>query len=546
MSVVIGIDFGTLSGRALVVRTSDGAELGTAVHDYGHGVIDEQLGETRLPPEWALQHPLDWLEVLRIAVPAALADAGVDAHDVIGIGCDFTASTPLPALADGTPLCLVDGWQQRPHAYPKLWKHHAAQEQADRINAVAAERGEPWLARYGGAISSEWQVAKALQVFEEDRAAFDAAERWIEASDWIVQQLSGVHLRNASAAGYKGMLQDGALPSAAYFEALAPGFSAVAAKLEGPVGELGAAAGGLTAAMAVVTGLPEGIAVAVGNVDAHVTAPAVKATGTGSLVAIMGTSTCHILNAERLVDVAGMCGAVDGGITAGLWGYEAGQSGVGDILAWFVEHQVPASVQREASERGVSVHALLTERGWAKPIGAHGLVALDWHGGNRSVLVDARLSGLVVGMTLATRADDIYRALVEATAYGARRIVEAFREAGVPVERFVAAGGLLRNEHLMQTYADVLGMPIDVAVSEQAPALGAAIHAAVAAGAHPDITVAADAMGAVERDRYRPAAAAVAAYDEGYRDYLALHDAFGRGDDLLMHRLKRRRAEALA
>lgn len=546
MSVVIGVDFGTLSGRALVVSTADGSELGTAVHDYSHAVMDEALGERRLPPEWALQHPADWLDVLGTAVPAALAAAGVDASDVIGIGCDFTASTPLPTLIDGTPLCLVDGWNDRPHAYPKLWKHHAAQAQADRINAVAAARGEPWLARYGGAISSEWQVAKALQVFDEDREAFDAAERWVEASDWIVQQLCGALRRNASAAGYKGMLQDGSLPDAAYFEALAPGFSAVIAKLDGPVGELGSAAGGLTPRMAALTGLPEGIAVAVGNVDAHVTAPAVKATGAGSLVAIMGTSTCHIVNAEHLVDVDGMCGAVDGGITAGLWGYEAGQSGVGDILAWFVEHQVPTSVERAAEERGISVHALLTERGWSKPIGAHGLVALDWHGGNRSVLVDARLSGLVVGMTLATRADDVYRALVEATAYGARRIVEAFREGGVPVERFIAAGGLLRNERLMQTYADVLGMPIDVAVSEQAPALGSAIHAAVAAGAFPDITTAAEAMGAVERDRYVPEGAAVAAYDESYRDYLALHDAFGRGEDLLMHRLKRRRAEALA
>lgn len=546
MSVVIGVDFGTLSGRALVVRTHDGAELGTAVHDYRHGVMAERLGDQALPPEWALQHPADWLEVLRTAVPAALADAGVDASEVVGIGCDFTASTPLPALADGTALCLVEGWQDRPHAYPKLWKHHAAQPQADRINAVAAERGEAWLARYGGAISSEWQIAKALQVYEEDREAFAAAERWVEASDWIVQQLSGALLRNASAAGYKGMLQDGALPSAAYFDALAPGFSAVTAKLEGPAGELGAAAGTLTAEMATLTGLPEGIAVAVGNVDAHVTAPAVQATGTGSLVAIMGTSTCHIVNAAHLSDVDGMCGVVDGGITSGLFGYEAGQSGVGDILAWYVEHQVPGSVEREADARGISVHALLTERGWSKPIGAHGLVALDWHGGNRSVLVDARLSGLVVGMTLATRADDIYRALVEATAFGARRIVEAFREGGVPVERFIAAGGLLRNERLMQTYADVLGMPIDVAVSEQAPALGSAIHAAVAAGVFHDITTAADAMGAVERDRYVPDPTAVAAYDDIYRDYLALHDAFGRGDDLLMHRLKQRRAEALA
>jgi L-ribulokinase len=336
-SYVVGVDFGTLSGRALLVRVSDGAELGTAVHDYRHGVMDSALAATGepLPPDWALQDPQDYLDVLREAVPAAVAAAGVDPARVIGIGTDFTASTPLPVTRDGTPLCQLPGLAGRPHAYAKLWKHHAAQGQADRINAVADERSEPWLARYGGKISAEWQYAKARQVLAEAAAICQRMAHWIEAADWIIWQLCGAETRNACTAGYKGIRQGGQYPSPEYLAALDPRFAGFAvSKLEHPISPLGAHAGSLTAQAAAWTGLPEGIAVAVGNVDAHVTPPAANAIGNGQMVLIMGTSTCHVMNSATLAEVPGMCGVVDGGIVAGHSGYETGQTGVGDMYAW--------------------------------------------------------------------------------------------------------------------------------------------------------------------------------------------------------------------
>ena len=544
---VVGIDFGTLSGRALVVRTSDGAEVGTALHEYRHGVIDDVLPDgTRLSPDWALQHPEDYRDVVRTAVPQAMADAGVDPESVVGIGIDFTACTLLPVLADGTPLCVVPGLEGRPHAYAKLWKHHAAQGQADRINALAHERKEAWIGRYGGKISSEWQFAKALQLLEEDPELYAKADRLIEGADWIVWQLMGAETRNACTAGYKGIFQDGHYPSPEFCAALNPDFAGfVADKVEHPLLPLGARAGGLTPEAATWTGLPEGIAVAVANVDAHVTAPAAKAIAPGTMLMIMGTSTCHVMNGDGLHQVEGMCGVVDGGITAGAYGYEAGQSGVGDIFAWYVDNAVPASYHDQARANGESLHDLLSREAAQQPVGAHGLVALDWINGNRSVLVDHELSGVIVGLTMATRPPDIYRALLESTAFGTRKILDAFADAGTPVAELVAAGGLIKNPVLMQIYADVTRRPISLIGSEQGPALGSSIHAAVAAGEHPDVAAASEAMGKLERDVYTPDDAAADAYDALYAEYLLLHDNFGRGVNDVMHRLRRIRNTAI-
>jgi len=540
---VIGVDYGTLSGRAVVVRVSDGAELGSAAFDYPHAVMDTVLAASgeQLPPDWALQVPADYVAVLQNAVPAALAAS------VIGIGTDFTASTPLPVLADGTPLCEVPEWTTRPHAYVKLWKHHAAQAQADRINELAASRGESWLPRYGGLISSEWEFAKGLQLLEEDPELYAATEHWVEAADWIVWQLTGQYVRNACTAGYKGILQDGAYPSEDFLGALNPGFARFAIdKVEHTIGRLGDAAGTLTAEAAAWTGLPEGIAVAVGNVDAHVTAPAARAVRPGQMVAIMGTSTCHVMNGEVLREVPGMCGVVDGGIIDGLWGYEAGQSGVGDIFAWYVNNQVPARYHEQAAAAGLSVHQHLTELIKDQPVGGHGLIALDWHSGNRSVLVDHELSGLVVGATLTTRTEEIYRALLESTAFGTRTIVETFNKSGVPVTEFIVAGGLLKNAFLMQTYSDVLRMPISTINSDQGPALGSAIHAAVAAGAYADVRAAGDVMGKLNENVYTPNPVAADAYDRLFAEYTLLHDYFGRGANDAMHRLAALRREGYA
>jgi L-ribulokinase len=525
-SYVVGVDYGTLSGRALVVRVSDGAEVGTAVHEYRHAVIETTLPATgaALPPDWALQDPEDYREVLRQAVPAALAASGVPPERVVGIATDFTACTILPTLRDGTPLCELDELRGRPHAYPKLWKHHAAQPQADRINATAAERGEAWLARYGGKISSEWQYAKGLQLLEEDPEIYARAERFIEAADWIVWQLCGQETRNVGTAGYKGNFQDGHYPSPEFLAALNPGFAGFVEKLDHPLSTFGSRAGGLTAEAAKWTGLREGIAVAIGNVDAHVTVPAARAVAPGQLVLIMGTSTCHVMNGETLAEVPGMCGVVQDGITAGSYGYEAGQSGVGDIFGWYASHV------------GVP-HDALTEAAARQAVGQHGLVALDWWNGNRSLRVDHDLSGLLVGLTLATRPPDVYRALLESTAFGTRMIIDAFTAAGLPVTELVVAGGLTSNDLLMSIYADVTGRPLSVIGSAQGPALGSAIHAAVAAGCYPDVATASEAMGRVERGVHLPDPERAAAYEPLYAIYRELHDDFGRRPDL-MHRLR--------
>jgi L-ribulokinase len=545
----IGIDYGTLSARAVLVRVDDGEEIGSVVYEYPHGVMERALAATgaELPPDWALQDPADYVEALGATVPRVMESSGVPPADVVGIGIDFTASTVMPVLRDGTPLCQLPEFGDRPHAYVKLWKHHAAQRHADRINRLARERGEPWLARYGGQISSEWQFAKALQVLEEDPEIYDRMERWIEAADWIVWQLCGVETRNECTAGYKAIHQDGAYPSREFLAALDERFADfVEDKIDHPLSPLGARAGGLTAQAAEWTGLPAGVAVAVGNVDAHVTAPAAQAIEPGHMLMVMGTSTCHIMNGETLAEVPGMCGVVQGGVTPGDFGYEAGQTGVGDIFAWFVDHAVPPGYHEDARRNGVSVHQHLSELAAGQRVGQHGLVALDWFNGNRSVLVDHTLSGMIVGLTLATSPVDIYRALLESTAFGTRKIIESFEAAGVPVHDIVVAGGLLKNPVLMQMYADVTRRPLSLIGSDQGSALGAAMHAAVAAGAYPDIRAASKAMGRVRRGVYTPDLERSEAYDPLYAEYSTLHDYFGRGGNEVLHRLRRIRNAAVA
>jgi L-ribulokinase len=545
----IGIDFGTESGRALLVDARDGREIATAVHAYPHGVIDHALPGSgrRLPPEWALQNPLDYLEVITVTVPEVLRQSGVDPAEVVGLAIDFTACTMMPTLADGTPLMALDAWRDNPHAWVKLWKHHASQPQADRINATARAMGQAWLDRYGGKISSEWFFSKALQILDEAPDVYRAADRLLEASDWVIWRLTGVETRCAGTAGYKAMVQDGDYPPREYFAALHPEFADVVdQKMLRTFSPLGGRAGGLTEAFAASTGLRPGIAVAVANVDAHVTPPAVKATGTGVMVMIMGTSTCHMVNGDGLQTVEGMCGVVDGGIIPGLYGYEAGQSGVGDIFAWFVNHAVPQEYRDAAKAAGMDLHAYLEHEASQQQPGEHGLLALDWNNGNRSTLVDANLSGLIVGLTLATRAPDIYRALIEATAYGTRIIIEAFEERGVAIRELVAAGGLPeKNALLRQIYADVTGRPLRLSGSPQAPALGSAMHAAVAAGVYPDIRAAAAVMGKLKDEIVQPIPANVAAYEPLYQDYRTLYDYFGRGANPVMKRLKARRREVL-
>ena len=453
----------------------------------------------------------------------------------------------MPTQSDGTPLCFLDEFKDEPHAYIKLWKHHAAQRQADQINAVASDRGETWLPRYGGKISSEWLFSKLLQILQERPDIYERTDRFIEAADWVIWQLTGVETRSACIAGYKAMMQDGGFPSQAYFKALDPAFEHVVdEKMTREFAELGAKAGQLTPQMAKRIGLPAGIAVAVANVDAHVTAPAVKATDPGAMVMIMGTSGCHIMSAAALKEVDGMCGVVKGGVIPGLYGYEAGQSAVGDIFAWYVENAVPPDCHLAAERAGLSLHQYLEQAAARQKVGSHGLVALDWWNGNRSTLVDADLSGMMLGMTLATRPPDIYRALIESTAFGTRMIIEAFEEQGIEVRELVAAGGLPeKNTLLCQIYADVTGRAIKLAGSAQAPALGSAMHAAVAAGIYPNIQAAADKMGKLKDAPVKPIPQNQALYNRLFAEYKKLYDYFGRGANDAMKTLKAIRHAAL-
>ena len=550
----IGIDFGTESGRGVLVDCADGRELGASTYRYRNGVIDRRLpspdDDVVLGSDWALQDPMDYVRTVQETVPALLAETGVDPAEVIGVGIDFTACTMLPTLADGTPLCTLDAMRREPHAWVKLWKHHAAQPQADRINEVAGERREPWLPRYGGRISSEWFFSKALQLLDEAPEVYARAERLIEAADWIVWQLTGVESRNSCTAGYKAMWskRDG-FPGEAYFAALDPRFARVVDdKMSQRVVPIGDRAGGVCETAAGWTGLVPGTPVAVANVDAHVSVPAATVTRPGTMVLIMGTSICHVLLSDELAIVDGMCGVVEDGVVPGLFGYEAGQSAVGDIYAWFVESSVPPEYHELARHRGVDVHQVLVDEAAALRPGESGLLALDWWNGNRSVLVDADLRGLLVGMTLATRAPEIYRALIEATAFGTRVIVEAYETAGVAVDRIVACGGLPdRNKLLMQIFADVVGRSLTVATSKQAPALGSAMFGAVAAGTaaggYASIVDAATNMAHLSDEVYVPDPDRHATYGRLYGEYLRLHDLFGRGGDDVMRHLKSIQAE---
>lgn len=552
----IGIDFGTESARALLVDVATGREVATSVAVYRNGVITERLpieGETvGLDADWALQDPADYVTAVETTIREVLEAGGVDPRSVIGIGIDFTSCTMLPVTGDGTPLCFVPELRRRPHAWPKLWKHHAAQPEADLINATARRLEEDWLPRYGGRISSEWFFSKALQILDEAPEIYAAADRLIEAADWIVWQLTGVETRNACTAGYKALWskRDG-FPAAEFFGALHPGLARVVdEKMSRAILPPGARAGGLVDRFARATGLPPGTPVAVANVDAHVSVPAATVTGPGRMVAVIGTSTCHVVlgRDERVVD--GMCGVVEDGVIPGLFGYEAGQAAVGDSLAWFVEHALPGEYRQAAEARGLSAHDVLAADAAILEPGESGLLALDWWNGNRSILVDVDLSGVVVGATLATTAPALYRALIEATAFGTRIIVDAFTEAGIAVDEIVACGGLpSKSALMMQIYADVTGLEIKLTGSLQTPALGSAMFASVAAGeaagGYDTIVDAAARMAHLSDVVYRPNPAHRSMYDALYGEYRRLHDYFGRGENEVMKTLRRLRDEAI-
>lgn len=545
----LGLDFGTESGRALLVDVETGEEVATSVHEYSDGVLDEVLpdGTVRLEEDWALQNPEDYIEALRATIPDALRTASVDPEQVIGIGVDFTSCTMMPVDRAGTPLCMSDRFRNEPHAWVKLWKHHAAQPDADRINEIARARGEDFLARYGGKISSEWLFPKILQILDEAPEIYAAADRFVEAGDWLVLQLTGQELRSACQAGYKAMWEKiSGYPAPACFAEIDPRLARVVEeKLSADIRAAGSRAGGLTKEMAELTGLRADTPVSVAIIDAHAAVPASTVVEPGRMVVVMGTSTCHMVLSRERRPIEGIGGVVEDGIVAGFFGYEAGQASSGDIFGWFVENAAPAPYVEEARRRGMDTHALLEERASRFRPGEIGLLALDWWNGNRSVLVDADLSGLIVGYTMGTKPEEVYRALIEATAYGTHKIIRAFEDGGVEVNELCACGGLPKNRLLMQIYADVTGREIRIAESSQTSALGAAMLGAVAAGraggGYDALSDASGAMARLREETFRPISEHMAIYRDLFEEYERLHDYFGRGENDLMRRLKRSR-----
>ena len=534
MASTIGIDFGTNSVRAIVVNCENGRVIGTSVFDYPSG----EQGVLLHPkdPHLARQNPADYIAGLRASVTGALAEAaetpGFDAGRVIGIGVDTTGSTPLPVDAQARPLALDPRWEKNLAAHAWLWKDHTSAAEAARITETARRHAPEYLSPIGGTYSSEWWWSKIWHCLNVAPDVFEAAASWVELADFVPALLAGVDdprriVRCVCAAGHKAMYSDtwGGLPSREFLACLDPKLADLRDRLFEKAYPPGRPAGTLATEWATALGLRPGITIAMGGFDAHYGAVGSGITS-GTFVKIIGTSTCDCAIAplsDRIADIPGICGIVQGSIMPGFFGIEAGQSAVGDILKWWVEGVC-------GGDEGL--HATLSAEASALQPGESGLVALDWNNGNRTILVDARLSGLLVGQTLHTTRVEIYRALIEATAFGARAIIERIRDYGVPIDRVVCCGGIAeKNDLFMQIYADVIGQPMLIAGSPQAPALGAAISAAVTAGAdaggHPDWTTAQARMTTLKDKHFMPDPSARTVYDELYGIYRELHDSFG-------------------
>lgn len=522
--VTLGLDFGTESVRAVLLGT-DGIQHASAVSRYRHGQLTMRLPGLgpALPERFALQHPEDWLESAREAIVGALMSVRLKTSSVIGIGVDFTSCTVLPARADGTPMCLLDTFRDRPHAWPKLWKHHGALTQTDDLNEVAQDAAVPWLARYGGQIGLEWLFPKMLETFDADPELFAATDLFIEAGDWVVWQLTGASLpdlvRSTCQAGYKACWSAAeGYPSESFLDAVRLGFAdAALTRLPGQHLAPGSRAGVLSTEGAERLGLKAGVPVATATIDAHAAVPGVGASEPGTLVMVLGTSACHMLNAAEMKLVPGIAGIVQDGILPGFVGYEMGQAAVGDAFAWLARF-TDRSLDRLSTEASVL------------PPGAHGVRCLDWFNGCRTPYMDGSLKGVVHGLTLQTTPAHLYRAIAEGTAHGLRWIVELLQSHNLPIQRIVATGGLPhRVRFLVQIYADTLGMPIEIHPSQHTSALGAAILGAVAAGpehgGYADIHSATQAMSAPIGTCLEPRPQATRAYHALYAEYRELAEA---------------------
>ncbi len=536
---VIGIDYGTLSARALLLDLTNGEE--TAVYEYVYRrplLTAEDFDGTAPEASAALQDPQDYLDALRVTIRGVLKESGVNAADIVGIGIDVTSSTVLPVDINGEPLCLQPEFQNEPQAYVKLWKHHGAQYEADAITALAESQNMPWLPLYGNKVSSEWFFPKLYEVFRKAPKLYDAMFRYVEIADWLVWKLTGQETHSACMAGYKSLWK-GKYPEKSFWEALDPGFAdVIGTKVSEEVQPTGTKAGELTQAGAELTGLLPGTAVAVPIIDAHAALPAAGIVDDGKLMMIIGTSTCHIVMNREEKEVRGICGSVMDGVAPGYAAYEAGQTCVGDGLSWFIQNCVPESYTVEAREAGISIFDYLNEKAANIRSGENRVLVLDWWNGNRSPLADFDLSGLILGLTLKTKPEEIYRAMIEATAFGTKMIVDLYTDSGVEIRELYASGGIPRkNPFFMQIYADVLGKEITIAKSRQAGSLGSAIFAAVSSGYFASLPEAAAVLAEKCTEVYVPNPENTEKYAKAYAEYVELCRYFGQGGNDVMKRL---------
>ncbi|MBQ3124939.1 MAG: ribulokinase [Clostridia bacterium] len=542
MKYSMGIDFGSLSARSVLVNLTNGEVIGSCVSEYRHAVMDEKLPSgVTLGADWALQHPEDYLDALSEVSNGVIKETGVSPTDIVGLCIDFTASTVMPVKSDTTPLCFLDRYKDNPHAYVKMWKHHSAQPYADKLREVAEARNEKFLTYYSGKVSSEWLIPKLWQIFDEDRSVYDECDKFIEAGDWINWMLTGTEVRSACGAGYKACwnYNDG-YPSKEFFKALDPGLeNVVEEKLSAPVKPLGSVAGYINESGNKLSGLAIGTPVCVSVIDAHAAVPASGVTSPGKLLMIMGTSTCHMVLGKTEKPYPGICGIVKDGMIAGYFGYEAGQACVGDHFDWFVNNCTPAEYVNEAKDRRISIHTLLSEKAEKYAAGESGLLALDWWNGCRSDLMESRLTGAIFGMTLQTKPEEIYRALIEATAFGTKIITDMFSDADVLIDEIYACGGIAKkNPFMMQIYADILDKPIYIVESEQAGALGSAMFAAVGGGFFKTLDEAASVMVKKPSSVFVPNPGNTKTYAYLFGEYKKLHDYFGKGENDILTNLK--------
>lgn len=514
---------------------------------YPSGIIDSELpgSGTKLPDAWALQDPDDYISVQRSLVSALLRDTGIAPESVAAMGIDFTNCTMLPAKSDGTALCQMPEYREDPHSWVKLWKHHAAERYAKMLRETAQERQEPWLARYGNTVSGEWLFPKILQIYFEDREIYDAADIFIEAVDWVVMQMTEQLVRSSATLGVNAFWsEDDGYPGDEYFSAVDPGFGAtIRQKLVGRILPVGSAAGHLSARFAAKLGLTENTVVSIGHGDSEVAACGLGVTEPNKMIMVMGTSQCYQYMSAEFRPFPGLCAVVKDGMIPGYYAYEAGQCAVGDIYDWFVRELAPAEYIAEAGKNGQSIYQYMNDRARAVPVGSSGLVALDWLNGNRSLLMNYDLTGLILGLTIRTKPEEIYKALVESTAFGARAIIEAFRDNGLAVNEIIATGGLaLKAPYVVQTFADVIGTEIHVCSGSDAGALGSAVCAAVAfdnaATGRLDFTAAAGRLVHQHSETYTPDSVNHSVYNELYAVYKCLSKTMGETVGSPMEKLR--------